>query len=469
VWIRKTARRHGLNTDSSFRFERGCDPNNTLYVLKRAALLIRELAGGKISGKVQDVYPQPVADFEVELSIQKTQSLIGKKIDRETIRQILNSLEINIVSETDDILNLHIPTYRVDVRRDVDVIEDILRIYGYNNVEVSGELKSNLSYQTITDRAHKLQNLISDQLTGCGFSEIMNNSLTKISYYEHSQAYPLNNCVTLMNPLSADLSLMRQTLLFGGLESIAYNRNRRNVDLRFYEFGNCYFIDPEKVAQKADGNVLTGYSENMQLGIWMTGNKVTNNWAHPDEKMSVFELKSSVEAILLRLGIPQKLKVAEWQNEIFSAALQYTLGNGNIIGETGIISKNICKKFDIDSDVYFAQLNWSLVLKEAGKTKVRFSEIPKYPSVRRDLALLLDRKITFAEIEKIAHATEKKLLKQLSLFDVYEGKNLPEGKKSYAVSFILQSEEKTLTDNQIDKVMENLQHAFEQELAASLR
>jgi len=467
VRIRKTARRHGLNTDSSFRFERGCDPDNTLYVLKRAALLILELAGGEISGEIEDIYPHKINPFEVSLSLKKVDALIGKSIPKEIVKNILNSLEIEIVSENGEILNLKVPVYRVDVRRDVDVIEDILRIYGYNNVEIGASVKSNLSYQTETDRSHKLQNLIAEQLSGCGFSEILNNSLSKISYYENMESHSVSNAVKLVNPLSADLCVMRQTLLFGGLESIAYNRNRRHNNLKFYEFGNCYRYDSEKHSAE---NILSGYSETMCLGIWITGSRISDSWMHPEEKTSVFELKAYVENILLRMGINlQKTVISEGDDELFSKSLTYKTSGGKILCELGPVSKKILKQTDIDSEVYFAELSWDYLLKESKKNKVVYTEIPKYPSVRRDLALLIDTGISFSEIKKTAFETERKILKEVSLFDVYEGKNLPAGKKSYAVSFILQDENKTLTDKQIDAVMNNLFKAFEQKINAQLR
>jgi phenylalanyl-tRNA synthetase beta chain len=467
MWIRKTARRHGLNTDSSFRFERGCDPNNTIYVLKRAALLIQELAGGEICGEIEDIYPHAIEKFDVPFSLKKANTLIGKDIPVDTVKSILQSLEIDIVSENNDELLLKVPTYRVDVRRDVDVVEDILRIYGYNNIEIGSEVKSNLSYQGESDRSHRLQNLISEQLTGCGFSEIMNNSLTKISYYENSSIFPVSNCVKLINPLSADLSVMRQSLLFGGLESVAYNRNRKNRDLKFYEFGNCYYFNDEN---QGSDDVLAKYSEEMHLGIWLSGSRVPDSWMHSEEKSSIFELKTYVENIFTRIGINiQRLTITETSSEIFTKSLLYQTQGGKKLCEVGIVSKNILKQADIDAETYFAEMNWKLLLKESKKNKVTFAEISKYPSVKRDLALLVDSGVSFAEIEKIAFGTEKKLLKDVFLFDVYEGKNLPSGKKSYAVSFILEDENKTLTDKQIDNIMNNLLKAFEQKINAQLR
>ena len=468
TWIRKTARRHVLNTDSSFRFERGCDPNDTIRVLKYAALMIQELAGGQITGEIQDVYPAPIAKPVVELSYQKVNSLIGKNIEKETVKSILNSLEIVISKETDDTLTLEIPTYRVDVLRDVDVIEDILRIYGYNNIELSDSVKSNLSYETQTDKSYDLQNLISEQLTGCGFNEIMNNSLTKESYYNNSEAYPISNCVHLINPLSSDLGVMRQTLLHGGLESISYNRNRQNPDIRFYEFGNCYYFDADKKTQ--DDN-LKEYSEEFHLGLWLSGNSIDNSWTAPNEKASIYQLKAYVENILTRLGIPSsRFEYTQFSNEVYSAALNIQAkGKEKSLGTLGIISKKYLKAHDINADVYFAELNWDTLMKEIKKHTITYADISKFPAVKRDLALLLDKNILFDQIEKVSYKAERKLLKEVSLFDVYEGKNLPEGKKSYAVNFVLQDEEKTLNDKQIDAVMSKIQKSLEDELGAKLR
>jgi len=467
TWIRKTARRHGLNTDASFRFERGADPNNTLYVLKRAALLIKEVAGGTITGEIQDVYPQELTNPIVELSIQKVSSLIGKEIPTATIESILESLEIKITDKKDDIWTLSIPTYRVDVTRDVDVIEDILRIYGYNNIEMGEEIKSTLSYQTPTDLGYKLQNIISEQLTGVGFNEILNNSLTAGTYYDELTSFPKENCVLLKNPLSIDLDVMRQTLLFGGLASIEYNRNRKNPDLKFYEFGNTYAHLPEKLKED---NYLTAIKEEFKLALWLTGNSFSNNWIHSAEKSSVYELKAYVENIFLRLGISQK-KIAykSFNNDIFSNGVWIETLSGKQLGVLGILQKSICKKLDISAEVYFAELSWESLMKENKNSKIKYAEIPKFPSVKRDLALLLNKNVTFAEIEKIAYQADKKLIKEISLFDVYEGKNLPENKKSYAVSFILQDEEKTLNDKQIDSLMMKIQKNLEDKLGATLR
>jgi len=467
TWIRKTARRHGLNTDASFRFERGADPNNTLYVLKRAALLIKEIAGGKICGEIQDVYPSPIHNPIINLSIQKVYDLIGKEIPVETLINILESLDITIVKQHKDSLELSIPTYRVDVYRDVDVIEEILRIYGYNNIAIEDNLKSNLSYETETDKSYKLQNLISEQLTGCGFNEIMNNSLTASAYYCGSETFPIDQCVKIKNPLSAELDVMRQTLLYGGLQNIEYNRNRKNSDLKFYEFGNTYFYVADKFKE---GQNLSAIREESHLGLWITGNNISNSWMHPDQKVSIFDLKAYIENILLRLGVSlKKLSYSQYNDEIFSGALSINTISGRKLGVLGVVQKKLCKKFDIDTEVCFAELNWDLLMKEIKSHQTKFSEISKFPAVKRDLALLVDKKIQFAEIEKTAFDTDKKLLKEVSLFDVYEGKNLPEGKKSYAISFILQDEEKTLTDNQIESIMSRIQKNLEEKLNAILR
>ena len=467
TWIRKTARRFGLNTDASFRYERGLDPNQTIEVMKRAALLIQEVAGGTITGAVQDIYPVPVAPYRVELAYDKVNTLIGKVIPVETVKSILESLEMKIVSETAEGLVIDVPVYRIDVQRDVDVIEDILRIYGYNNVEFSDNVKSNLSYQTPTDRSYKLQNLISEQLCGCGFNEILNNSLTRSAYYDSLSTYPVSHCVMLMNPLSADLNCMRQTLLFGGLESVEHNAKRKNGNIRFFEFGNCYDYN---IDHKKEGETLAEFSEDYRLGLWVSGSRVDNNWAHSNEKSSVYELKAYVENILVRLGVNlQKVIFGKLVNDIYSAGLSITTSSGRQLGTMGIVNPKVCKEMDIETEVYYAELSWTLLMKEIKKSKVTFSEVSKFPAVKRDLALLLDKNVQFAEIEKIATESERKLLKGVTLFDVYEGKNLSAGKKSYAVSFYLQDEGKTLNDKQIDAIMKKIQTNLEQKLGAQLR
>jgi len=466
VSIRKTARRHGLNTDASFRFERGCDPSNTIYILKRCAMLIRQVAGGEISSEVVDVYPQEIKPKEVNVTVRKINALIGKELSRTTIETILKALEMEIVSSDDEGYRLRIPLYRVDVERDVDVIEDILRIYGYNNIEIGEKLMSTLSFGSHPD-SHQLQQLISEQLTAQGFNEILNNSLTKAAYYEELESYPASNSVKIINALSNDLNVMRQTLLFGGLESIAHNINRKNADLRLYEFGNCYYFHAEN---KKEEDALAPYSEDYRLGIWLTGGKHAQSWAVPEQATSIYELKAYVENILRRLGIrPGTIIQHETGNDLLSQAIVLTTRSGKQLAVYGIVNPRIAKKLDVEQTVYFAEINWNQLLKELRKHKVSYSEIPRFPAVRRDLALLLDKAVSFAQIEKIAFDTEKKLLKEVALFDVYEGKNLEAGKKSYAVSFILQDETKTLTDGQIEAIMKKLLTNFETQLGAKLR
>ena len=466
VSIRKTARRHVLNTDASFRYERGCDPTNTIYVLKRCALLIQEVAGGTISSEIIDEYPQEVKPFEVHVSLQKINSLIGKEIGRENIETILKALEMEIVERTEDAYLLHVPVYRVDVQRDVDVIEDILRIYGYNNVEIGEKLMSTLSYSSKPDN-HKLQNLIAEQLTAQGFNEILNNSLTKGAYYNELVSFPAAHSVKVINALSSDLSVMRQTLLFGGLENINRNVNRRNTDLKFYEFGNCYYYYAEN---KKEGKTLAAYSEDYHLALWLTGNKQGQSWTVAEQKSSVFELKAYVENIFRRLGVNlSKLVIGEFSDDLLSEGLSVYSPRGAKLAVYGIVHPKMRKVVDLDQEVFYADLNWDALLKEIAKHKVQYAEISKYPEVKRDLALLIDKNISFAEIEKIAFETERKLLKKVTLFDVYEGENLEAGKKSYAVSFMLQDENKTLTDKQIDSIMTKLQNNLQTKLDAKLR
>ncbi len=467
TWVRKSARRHGLNTDASFRFERGIDPNNVIYCLKLAAIMIKELAGGTISSEIKEVSSKSFDDFKVTLNINKMNALIGQEIPYKNVKSILKSLEIKIEEETDSELKLAVPQYRVDVRRDVDVIEDVLRIYGYNQIEVGLTLHASLTPKSNADMSKKVQNLVSEQLVGCGFNEIMNNSLTRSTYYDSLKAYPAKNSVHLLNPLSADLNSLRQTLLFGGLSSIAYNVHRKNGDLRFFEFGNCYYYTEEN---KKEGQALSPYSEDFHLGLWVTGKKVSNSWAHPDEDSSFFELKAYVEAIFVRLGLNEGAwKVEAADNDIYATALQYVSKGDKVLATLGIISKKIAEEFDLENEVYFADIHWNTLLYATRKVKVEFKELPKYPAVKRDLALLVDASVSFEQIKQMAYNTERKLLKEVSLFDVYEGKNLEPGKKSYAVSFLLQDETKTLNDKIIEKVMNRLIDVYKKQLNASLR
>ena len=467
TWIRKSARRHGLSTDASFRFERGIDPNGVIYALKQAAMLCKELAGGEIAMEIKDVYPNPLPDFVVDLNYEYAYGLMGKNIGADTVKSIVTSLEMKILEETAEGLKLQVPAYRVDVQRPCDVVEDILRVYGYNNVEIPSAVRSTLNVKGDEDKSHKLQNLVAEQLVGCGFNEILNNSLTRAAYYDGLESYPAKNLVMLMNPLSADLNAMRQSLLFGGLESISHNANRKNSDLRFFEFGNCYYFNEEK---RNPEKALAPYSEDYHLGLWVTGKRVSNSWAHQDEDSSVYELKAYVENIFARLGLKMHdLVVGNLTDDIYAAALSVQTRGGKRLATFGVVTRKLLKAFDIDNEVYYADLNWKELMKAIKNVKVNYTEISKFPAVKRDLALLLDKKVQFAEIEKIAYETEKKLLKEVSLFDVYEGKNLEAGKKSYAVSFLLQDENQTLNDKMIDKIMSKLVKNLEDKLGAKLR
>ncbi|MDR2685064.1 MAG: phenylalanine--tRNA ligase subunit beta [Prevotellaceae bacterium] len=473
VTIRKTARYHGLNTDSSFRFERGINPYDTIYTLKYAAMLIKELAGGQISSRIIDNYPVKFKDFDVELQLSKIHSLIGKNIPKEKIERIFEALEIKILEKSQDEKNtrykLKIPAYRVDVQRDIDVIEDILRIYGYNDVEFSDSLKSNIAYSP-KPNDYQLQNIVSEQLTANGFYEILNNSLTKTAYYENLKTFPKEHNIVIINALSNNLSVMRQTLLFGGLESIAHNINHKNADLKLYEFGNTYChcgLAPQS-SEKQDK--LNAYSETFHLALWLTGKRAKQSWLRKAENATVYDLKSYIQNIFLRLGIKlENLSVEELSDEIFMQGLKFFTKNGKLLATLGVVEQKILKQFDINQEVYFADLQWNNLLVEFAKKKIRFEEISKFPEVKRDLALLLNKDVSFAQIEQVARKTERKLLQDITLFDVYEGKNMPENKKSYAVNFVLQDKDKTLTDKQIDEVMGCLLKNFEKELGASLR
>ena len=462
TWIRKSARRHGLSTDASFRFERGVDPNGTIYALQQAAILCKQLAGGKISMEVCDVYPEPMKNAVVELSYEYVHNLVGKEIPVDTIKSICESLEMKVLNETAEGLTLEIPAYRVDVQRPCDVVEDILRIYGYNNVEIPTQLKSSLVIKADEDRKHKLQNLVSEQLVGAGFNEILNNSLTKTAYYEGKK-----NVVKIMNPLSSDLGVMRQTLLYGGLESVEHNVKRKNANLKFFEFGNCYFFDEEKENPE---NPMQAYKEENFMGIWVTGKRVEGSWAHPNEDSTYYELAAYVQTILNRIGLKQGATVQKKsENEDFSAGIVIENRGGKKLIEMGVLSKKLLKQFDLQQPVYFAELNWTQLMKATKKNEVTFTDIPKHPAVSRDLALLVDNNVEFAQIEQIARQTEKKLLKKVELFDVYEGDKLPAGKKSYAVNFILQDAEKTMNDKQIDAIMQKLIVNIKKQLNAELR
>jgi len=467
VYIRKTARRHGLNTDASFRFERGVDPNGTIYALKRAALLIKEVAGGTISSDVVDIVADPsiVEFFHVEVFYSNITRLIGKVIPKETIKNILRSLEIAIKTETDEGLTLAVPPFRVDVKREADIIEEILRIYGYNNVEPCKSTKSTIQLAPHPDKM-KLQNLISEIFSARGFNEIMSNSLTKSAYYDQLESFKPENTVQIFNPLSSDLNGMRQTLLFGGLESINRNTNFRNADLRLYEFGNVYHFNGSKTY---DHHPVKNYSEEEHIGIWITGKKETENWKVKEESTSFFTLKANVDNILTRLGIKiENCTIESISNDIFSEGLEYRFNNV-MIGQIGYVSKMVLKKLDISADVFYGDLRWTAILKAIKNHKATYTPLLKYPEVKRDLALLIDKEVQFSTLKTLAFKAERQILRSVNIFDVYEGSNLPEGKKSYAVSFILQDEEKTLNDKQIEKTMNRLINVFEREVGAQIR
>ena len=475
VSIRKTARRHQLSTDASFRYERGCDPNNTLYVLKRCALLIQEVAGGEIAMEVTDQGETTFAPFPVELNIPRVNALIGKELGEELIERILGALEMEVVSKEGDTWQIGVPRYRVDVQRECDVVEDILRIYGYNNVEFPEKLNTSLSYNPKPNPV-ALQIRISEQLTAQGFNEILNNSLTKVSYYEALEQLSLATCVKIMNPLSQDLGVMRQTLLFGGLESIQRNANRKNADLKFYEFGNCYHYDAGKIATRQAKDPkwvydpLYAYSEEPHLALWLTGNKTAQSWVQKEEKTSFYTLHAYVNNVLRRLGVNiANCTLEALESELCSDGMVIKAPNGKQIGFMGVVNGKLLKAFDIDNPVYYADLDWNMLLKLNKQYKPVINDLPKFPEVKRDFALLVDKSVKFADLAKAALAAEKKLLKAVNLFDVYEGKNLEAGKKSYALSFILQDAENTLKDKQIEAIMTKLQKLFEDKFGAKLR
>ena len=469
TWIRKSARRHGLSTDASFRFERGIDPDGQIYALKQAAMLVKELAGGTISMEIKDVEAEGLAKaFPVNIRYTQVNELIGKEIPAATVKSIVSSLEMQIVKEDAEGLSLLVPAYRVDVQRPCDVIEDILRIYGYNNVEIPTSVKSSLNIKGDVDRSNKLANLISEQLVGAGFNEILNNSLTKEAYYEGLECCPPSSLVHLMNPLSNDLGVLRGTLLFGGLEVIAHNANRKMGNLRLFEVGNCYHMDASK--ESTPERPLAPYSEESHLGLWVCGNRVEGSWAHPAEETSVYELKAYVMNILQRIGLPLGgLVIGNGSSDLFGKSLQIADRNGKVFVELGLVRRALTARLGIEMPVYFADLNWTALMKKVRNASISFREISKFPAVSRDLALLVDKSVEFAAIEHVAYACEKKLLRSVVLFDVYEGKNLEAGKKSYAVNFILQDETKTMSDKQTDAIMQKIITQLEKQIGAKLR
>ena len=465
VWVRKTAKRFGLNTDSSFRFERGIDPNLQVYAAKRAALLMKELAGGTISSEITDICPVPAADFVFDVSFARINALIGKEIPQETVRTILAALEVKILSEHEGRLTVAVPPYRVDVQREADLIEDILRIYGYNNVEIPARVRSTLSYAPKPDR-NRLVNLAADFLTDNGFTEIMSNSLTKGAYYEGLTTCPPERCVRILNPLSVDLNVLRQTLLFNMLEAVCLNINHKNGDLKLYEFGNCYFYDE---AKRTEENHLAAYSEEYRLAIAVTGVTTPQSWNTKPAKASFFTLRAVAEKLLRRFGIDiYALKSEPTQSDLFAEGLTMSL-NGKELLQIGVVSGKLRRLTDVKQEVYYLEMNFDVLVRSTKKHRIAAEELSKFPEVKRDLALLVDRDVTFAALRSVALATERKLLKNVSLFDVYEGDKLPAGKKSYALSFILEDKTRTLDDKTIERVMANLTRQFEQQCGAQVR
>lgn len=466
--VRRTARRHGLSTDASFRYERGTDPNITVYAARLAACLIKELAGGEVCGDIADIYPEPIAPAEFDFSLDYCNRLIGKQLPRNLVVTILRALEISVTpTDNEDVLHLCVPTYRVDVKRPCDIVEEVLRIYGYNSVEIASDAHISISQRTDVDRSHEMQQIIAEQLTAIGFNEIMNNSLTATAYYEDCAEFPADHCVRLMNPLSGELSVLRQTLLFGGLESIAHNANRKNSDLKLYEFGNVYTLDPSKEITKE--RPLAPYSEHPELALWLSGNMRRASWNVQAAEVDAFDLIGIVDGILLRLGVPQGMLVRKQGSDgIFSAKLDIETRQGKRLASVGLVSRKILHRFDIERDVVYATIDWSALFKAASNGNVTFTEIPRTQPVERDLALLVDKSVRFADIEAAIRSAERKLLRSVALFDVYEGKNLPEGKKSYAVKMTIQDMEKTLQDKQIEAVMQKIVKAVKA-LGAELR
>lgn len=463
--VRKTSKLHGLKTDASFRFERGADPNITIYALKRAAMLMKELAGGTISSDIVDVYPNPVENFKVEVSYKRINNLIGQEIDKVTVKNILTSLAIDILSENEEGLQLSIPPFKVDVTREADVVEEILRIYGYNNIDLSDSLHSSLSYSRKPD-PEKLQQKLADYLSNNGFNEILTNSLTSSAYYEKSEVFSFGECVKILNPLSSELGVMRQTLLFSGLESISYNLNRRMADLKFYEFGNVYNYVP---AQSASNDVTRKYTERKKLSIYVTGSQQSESWYLPSGKTDYHFLKAIIFATLRKTGISVKNLVSSAvDTRLFAEGEAFSIHNKPLLS-IGRLSMPVLKQFDIKQDVFYAELDWNTLLREVKPDNVKFSEISRYPEVRRDLALLLDKSVKFSDIEALANRNGKGILRSVNLFDVYEGEKIEAGKKSYAVSFLMQDDQKTLTDNDIEKLMKRLVEIFEKELGAVIR
>jgi len=463
--IRKTSRLHGLQTDSSFRFERGSDPNITVYALKRAAMLIKELAGGKISSEIMDSYPKPVEPAIIQVKYKNINRLVGKEIGKDIIKSILSDIGIKIEKESQEALSLIVPTYKNDVTREADVIEEILRIYGYDFIEMPGQLRSSLSFSNKPD-PERIRNLISDMLSSRGFNEIMNNSLTRAKYAEESPWLDAGKSVKLLNPLSNDLSVMRQSLLFGGMETIAFNQNRKTSDLNLYEFGRTYQLF---LNNKATGQSLARYDENEHLAVWITGRQEVESWRTGDDKADFFNIKAAVHGILLRLGFNlKKIEKSDFNDDLFEEGTVYTYQQILLV-RFGLLKKKEIKRFDLKQDVMYADFEWEKIIGLILDNKISYAEVPKFPEVRRDLAVVLDLSITYEELEQAAYQAEKHILKGVSLFDIYQGEKIGQGKKSYAMSFLLRDDEKTLTDQTIEKTMDKILRAFQEKFHATLR
>ena len=456
--VRKSSKRHNLKTDASFRFERGTDPNITVYALKRAALLIKEIAGGKISSELIDIYPKKIENCKIPFSYQNCDRFIGKHIDIEIVKNIIISLGIEISHEGNDALLLSIPTFKVDVQREQDVVEEILRIYGYNNIEIPTTLNSSIQFAEKPDK-EKTQNVVSELLSNNGFSEMMGLSLTKSEYASKIKSLDPAKSVLMMNPLSSDLNALRQTLLFSGLETIAYNQNRRNADLKIFEFGKTYMA--------IKGGEATKYVETKHLSLFISGRKQEESWNVKNDAVNFYSLKGYVKAILERLGI-NDIKLAESNSDVFSQGLSFC-SNKKTLAEFGAVNRSVLILMDIKQDVFYADFNWDLIIERLKKINIMYAEVPKFPEVRRDLALLIDKAIQFEQLEQLAYQTEKNMLKNVNLFDVYQGDKLPSEKKSYALSFTLQDESATLTDKQIEKIMEKLIKTYKEKVGAEIR
>ena len=470
VSIRKTSKRQGLKTDASFRYERGCDPNITLWALRRAAYLVQQLAGGEVCGDIVDIYPNPIQRAEVDLNFRRVFDLIGKEIPLEAVRTALTSLDIEIVREDSEGMLLRIPTCKVDVYRECDVVEEIMRIYGYNNIEVDERLHSCLVYG-VKPNPQRLKNIVSDYLTDNGFNEIMNNSLTKSVYYDENPDFPAERCIAILNPLSKELNVMRQTLLYSGLECLVYNMNHKIFNQKIYEFGRSYVKNDVVTEAGADIPVTKHYTETQHLSVFMTGNMYGESWKMKGEAVDFYDLKMLVNNILRRMRVNMgRIELVPADQHYLSEGLVYQYkDNKKVLAVVGSVNRDVLRKMDCKQAVLYADINWDLVVKNFPTKEVTYTEIAKFPEVRRDLALVVSNDVTFAQIEAVAYATEKKLLKSVSLFDVYQGKGIAEGFKSYAVSFILQDKDKTLNDKQIDVVMTKLQKNLEQQLNAKLR